>query len=289
MAAHTYLAPAKINWFLHITGRRTDGYHTLETVFQRIDWCDELTIEPTDDGVITLTGDLSGVAMTANLAYRAAVALRDYADVSQRPSLGARIHLTKNIPTGAGLGGGSSNAATVLTALNDLWGLDLDNQTLQKIGLTLGADVPFFVSGFNAAFATGVGEVLTPMDLPARELLLVNPNVHVPTAQVFAEFRRFGFTPSLDVSLSELPDLLPNHQVLSNDLEKSTFEIAPAVAHVYDVLSAAMPDGFVRMSGSGATVFAMPMDGAQRQVLDDWRQACPPDWQCRWVSTASLF
>ncbi|GHA72269.1 4-diphosphocytidyl-2-C-methyl-D-erythritol kinase [Formosimonas limnophila] len=289
MAAHTYLAPAKINWFLHITGRRADGYHTLETVFQRIDWCDELTIQTTDDGVITLTGDLSGVAMTANLAYRAAVALRDRAELPKGHSLGARIHLAKNIPMGAGLGGGSSNAATVLTALNDLWGLDFANQTLQKIGLTLGADVPFFVSDFNAAFATGVGEVLTPIDLPARELFLVNPNVHVPTAQVFSGFRRFGFTPSLDVSLSELPDLLPNHQVFSNDLEKSTFEIAPAVAHVYEVLSAAMPDGFVRMSGSGATVFAMPMDGAQRQVLDDWRQVCPPDWQCRWVSTASLF
>lgn len=285
MAAHTYLAPAKINWFLHITGRRADGYHTLETVFQRIDWCDELTIQTTDDGAITLTGDLSGVAMTANLAYRAAVALRNRVDSLNRHSLGARIHLTKNIPTGAGLGGGSSNAATVLTALNDLWGLGLANQTLQKIGLTLGADVPFFVSGFNAAFATGVGEVLTPMDLPARELLLVNPNVHVPTAQVFAKFRKFGFTPSLDVSLAELTDLLPNHPVFSNDLEKSTFEIATAVAHVYGVLSAAVPDGFVRMSGSGATVFVMPLDGLQRQVLSDWLSTCPSDWQARWVST----
>ncbi|MGL4767395.1 MAG: 4-(cytidine 5'-diphospho)-2-C-methyl-D-erythritol kinase [Formosimonas sp.] len=263
-----YLSPAKINWFVHITGRRADGYHTLESIFQRIDWCDELRIEPRDDGQIVLSGDLSGTTMSDNLAYRAARALQAFSP------LGANIHLTKHIPTGAGLGGGSSNAATVLLALNELWGLNLNRDALQSIGLGLGADVPFFVSGHAAAQVTGIGEILQPIELPARDLLLVKPHAHVATAAVFTH-----------------PDLPRQHPPLrewlaegDNDLEAVTFALAPEVRAVFDALRRAAPDAYVRMSGSGATVFAAPRNEAQREQLRHWRSPSP-DWHCRWVRT----
>ena len=282
-----YLSPAKINWFLHITGRRDDGYHLLQTVFQRIGWHDELLIAPRHDGVITLQGDLSGVPEHKNLAYRAASALREYVD---RDALGATIVLSKNIPTGAGLGGGSSNAATVLNALNDLWQLNLPNIELQKIGLQLGADVPFFVSGLNAAFASGIGETLTPIDLPTRPLLLVNPNVHIATAAVFNHPDLIRNHAHLSLTMDELSHLLkqPNaDSTLTNDLEKATFALNTGVQAVYHTLSTLVPDAWIRMSGSGATVFAAPTDDAEWHVLEQWRLQCAKHWQVRWVNTQS--
>lgn len=159
---HTYQSPAKINWFLHITGRRADGYHSLETVFQRIDWCDEIHITPNTDGQIYLS-DSASIAVSDNLIYRAALALKAHVQqhatnseqAERAAQLGADIELHKNIPMGAGLGGGSSNAATTLIALNELWQTNVDNATLQAIGLTLGADVPFFISPHASAFARG--------------------------------------------------------------------------------------------------------------------------------------
>jgi 4-diphosphocytidyl-2-C-methyl-D-erythritol kinase len=282
-----YLSPAKINWFLHITGRRADGYHLLQTVFQRIDWHDELLITPRHDGVITLQGDLSGVPEYKNLAYRAASALRESVG---RDALGATIVLSKNIPTGAGLGGGSSNAATVLNALNDLWQLNLPNIELQKIGLQLGADVPFFVSGLNAAFASGIGETLTPIDLPTRPLLLVNPNVHVATAAVFNHPDLIRNHAHLSLTMDELSHLLkqPNADPpLTNDLEKATFALSTDVQAVYHTLNTLAPDACVRMSGSGATVFAAPTNEAEWHVLEQWRLQCAKHWQVRWVNTPS--
>ena len=282
-----YLSPAKINWFLHITGRRDDGYHLLQTVFQRIGWHDELLIAPRHDGVITLQGDLSGVPEHKNLAYRAASALREYVD---RDALGATIVLSKNIPTGAGLGGGSSNAATVLNALNDLWQLNLPNIELQKIGLQLGADVPFFVSGLNAAFASGIGETLTPIDLPTRPLLLVNPNVHIATAAVFNHPYLIRNHAHLSPTMNELSHLLnqPNaDSPLTNDLEKATFALSTDVQAVYHTLNTLAPDACVRMSGSGATVFAAPTDDAQWYALEQWRLQCTEQWQVLWVNTQS--
>ena len=282
-----YLSPAKINWFLHITGRRDDGYHLLQTVFQRIDWHDELVIAPRYDSVITLQGDLSGVPEHKNLAYRAASALREYVG---RDALGATIVLSKNIPTGAGLGGGSSNAATVLNALNDLWQLNLPNIELQKIGLQLGADVPFFVSGLNAAFASGIGETLTPIDLPTRPLLLVNPNVHIATAAVFNHPDLIRNHAHLSLTMDELSHLLnqPNADPpLTNDLEKATFALSTDVQAVYHTLNTLAPDACVRMSGSGATVFAAPTDDAQWYALEQWRLQCTEQWQVLWVNTQS--
>ncbi|AXF84483.1 4-diphosphocytidyl-2-C-methyl-D-erythritol kinase [Ephemeroptericola cinctiostellae] len=281
----TYLSPAKINWFLHVTGRRADGYHTLETVFQCIDWCDELHIHADANGVIRLSGNLCGVADTDNLAHRAARALQQHAHAQgiATDHLGAHIHLVKHIPTGAGLGGGSSNAATVLRVLNEVWNLHFDNPTLQTIGLTLGADVPFFVSQYSAAFARGVGETLQALNLVSRELLLVNPNVHVNTRAVFTHpslpRQHAPLSDSLDALQTQL-NHLPFQNSHSNDLEVVTFAVSPEVKAVYDALKPLAP---TRMSGSGATVMACPSNEAEHQALNEWTQRCPTHWQFRWV------
>lgn len=277
-----YLSPAKINWFLHITGRRADGYHFLETVFQQIDWYDELNIVPRHDASVVVRGDLSGVAMTDNLAYRAAVALKSHV---QNDALGAEITLTKNIPTGAGLGGGSSNAATVLCALNELWQLHLNNADLQRIGLSLGADVPFFVSGHRAAFASGVGEILTPLDLPSRTLLLINPKTHVSTAAVFNHPDLKRNHAPLDAANIEslIKHFNPASTELHNDLEGATFALSEPTRRVYQYLKAIAPDATIRMSGSGATVFAAPNHEASHQNLLNCQHNLPEDWQSRMV------
>ena len=287
MHHHTYLAPAKINWFLHITGKRADGYHLLETVFQKIDWYDEIQISPNDSGQIQLQGDLSGVAIEHNLAHRAASALKAYAQTqgTDTAHLGADIRLQKNIPTGAGLGGGSSNAATVLTALNQLWQLNFDNPTLQIIGLQLGADVPFFVSPYPSAFAQGIGEILTPIKLPARELLLVKANVHADTREVYQHPQLVRDHVLLAISVATLSTQLQNltaQSTLSNDMQTAAFAVAPEIERVYSTLRTIAPNAYVRMSGSGATVFACPQTPAERDALNEWRSKHSELWINRW-------
>jgi len=176
------LAPAKLNLFLHITGRRPDGYHSLQTVFQLLDWGDRLHFTRRDDGVVTRKTDVPGVPEADDLVVRAARLLQEHAG----STFGVEIEIDKRLPMGAGLGGGSSDAATTLLALNRLWGVDLPRATLQNLALQLGADVPFFVFGQNA-FAEGVGEALQAVDLPNRYFLVVTPAVHVPTAAIFSE------------------------------------------------------------------------------------------------------
>ena len=173
-------APAKLNLFLHITGRRADGYHELQTVFQMLDWGDELRFSLRDDGVIQLENPQVDVPSDQDLTVRAARLLQTH---SQTPQ-GANIHLTKRIPTGAGLGGGSSDAATVLVALNHLWGVHLPTVQLAELGRQLGADVPVFVQG-HTAWAEGVGERLTPVSLPQQWFFIVKPAVHIATAKLF--------------------------------------------------------------------------------------------------------
>lgn len=176
----TLPAPAKLNLFLHIIGRRADGYHELQTAFQLLDHGDRLDFAPHPGGDIHLTSDLPGLAAEDNLVHRAARALRDRAGIRQ----GASIHLHKRLPAGGGLGGGSSDAATTLLALNRLWHLDWSLDELADLGLTLGADVPVFVHG-RSAWAEGVGERLTPLELPDAWYLVVCPNCRVETASVF--------------------------------------------------------------------------------------------------------
>ena len=173
-------APAKLNLFLHVTGRRADGYHELQTLFQLIDLADEVLLSVRDDGAIQRHAGAAGVPAEQDLAVRAARALQRFAD----PSLGADIEVRKRIPLGGGLGGGSSDAATVLLALNELWGCGLGLEALAELGLPLGADVPVFIQGFSA-WAEGIGERLTPVTLPQAWYVIVHPGVHVSTTDVF--------------------------------------------------------------------------------------------------------
>jgi 4-diphosphocytidyl-2-C-methyl-D-erythritol kinase len=172
------LSPAKLNLFLHVTGKRPDGYHELQTLFQLLDWGDQLTFTPNQSGTITLESTGTDIPMDNNLVISAARLL-------QKGSLGAHIELQKYIPTGAGLGGGSSNAASTLLALNHLWDLRLPHSQLQTLGAGLGADVPVFVSA-RTAWAEGIGEILTPIELPERWYLILVPDCHVSTAQIFS-------------------------------------------------------------------------------------------------------
>jgi 4-diphosphocytidyl-2-C-methyl-D-erythritol kinase len=177
----TWPAPAKLNLFLQLTGRRADGYHALQTVFRLLDWGDCIGLRPRDDGAIVRVGpSAGGVAADDDLAVRAARLLQTAAKVGQ----GADISVEKLIPIGSGFGGGSSDAATVLVGLNQLWGTGLDEDALAALGLALGADVPVFVRGRNA-WAEGIGERLSPVELPAAWYVLVDPGVHVSTARLF--------------------------------------------------------------------------------------------------------
>ena len=173
-------APAKINLFLHIVGKRPDGYHELQTVFQFLEYGDDLFFDIRDDGVVVREYDF-GFSETNDLCLRAAALLKPLAN----PKDGVTIKLTKRLPMGGGLGGGSSNAATTLIALNELWRLGLSRNELADIGLKLGADVPVFIIG-QAAWAEGVGEVLTPINLAETWYLVLNPQINVSTAQIFS-------------------------------------------------------------------------------------------------------
>ncbi|MEO8802407.1 MAG: 4-(cytidine 5'-diphospho)-2-C-methyl-D-erythritol kinase [Rudaea sp.] len=234
-------APAKLNLFLHIVGRRDDGYHELQTVFQLLDWGDSVRIRVRADGVIEREAGAVDVAPERDLAVQAAQALRARCGVSR----GADIAVDKRIPLGAGLGGGSSDAATVLVALNELWGTGLDEDALADIGLGLGADVPLFVRG-RSAWAEGVGEKLTALDLPESEYLIVDPCEHVPTAALF--------------QAPELTRNAPRKTIagfLGGDCTGNVF--APVVCARYPQVKAAMDwldrFGQARLSGSGGCVF----------------------------------
>lgn len=234
-------APAKLNLFLHVVGRRQDGMHMLQTVFRFLDHGDTLRFTPRTDERIELATPLPGVPAAVDLTVRAARALRAATGNKQ----GVDIHIDKNLPLGAGLGGGSSNAATTLLALNQLWQTGLSSAQLQQLGLQLGADVPIFIHG-QAAFAEGVGERFTPVHLPPAWYLVLTPPLSVSTAAIFAapELRR------------DTPRLLPAywHPGLGgNDLEAVACQRHPVIAEYLAWLRQFAP---ARMTGSGASVFA---------------------------------
>ena len=195
----TVPAPAKLNLFLHVTGRRNDGYHTLESLMVLLDFGDMLTLTPRADGEIVLAQPLPGVPVESDLAYRAARLLQSHSGAAQ----GVTISLDKRIPLGSGMGGGSSDAASVLLALNRLWRLDLPRAELMRLGLTLGADVPFFIFGCDA-HVSGIGELLRPMTLPRLTFLIEVPPVHVATADVFAAPQLKRDTPASDADAFSL-------------------------------------------------------------------------------------
>ncbi len=245
---HTFLAPAKINLFLHITGRRADGYHTLQSVFQLLDFYDTLYLSLRDDSKIVRTNTIDNVPVEQDLCVRAARALQ----LATGCTLGVNITLDKRIPMGGGLGGGSSDAATMLLALNQLWSLHLNRQQLMQIGLSLGADVPVFIFG-RTAWAEGIGEQLTALELPtemqAKVYLVVTPHENVATAQVFANSRLTRDTKPLKIADFSSH---ANAKLFKNDLENVVCEEFPAVASTLRWLN---QYGEAKMSGSGASVF----------------------------------
>ncbi|WP_372162798.1 4-(cytidine 5'-diphospho)-2-C-methyl-D-erythritol kinase [Xanthomonas axonopodis pv. cyamopsidis] len=235
-------APAKLNLFLQITGRRADGYHLLQTVFRLLDWGDTVHLRVRRDGQIRRLGEsLPGVSEDDDLVIRAARLLQSAAGTQA----GAEIRVDKRIPAGGGFGGGSSDAATVLVALNALWGLGLAADVLAELGLQLGADVPVFVRGRNA-WAEGVGEQLTPISLPEAAYLLVDPGVHVPTPALFRsqELTR-------DAALAKIADFASG-SLLDNAFEPVLRRREPAVEAVFQALSRV---GTPRLTGSGSGCF----------------------------------
>jgi 4-diphosphocytidyl-2-C-methyl-D-erythritol kinase len=245
-------APAKVNLFLHVTGRRADGYHTLESLLVLIDLADTISLARRADGAIRRQGEVAGVPEEGDLAVRAARALQ--AATGSRH--GVDIALDKRVPLGSGLGGGSSDAASVLLALNRLWDLALPRSELLRIAAGLGADVPFFVGGENA-LARGIGDVLSPVSLPLYFVALAFPPVAVPTAEIFAAPELTRTTPSAKMDVF-------SEGYGRNDLAAVTASRFPAVSATIQALLRASPRA--RMTGSGACVFAaFP---AQRQAHD---------------------
>lgn len=259
-------APAKLNLFLHVVGRRADGYHLLQTVFRFIDRVDRLRFTPRSDGEIMLATPLPGVPPEADLTVRAARLLQAATGGGQ----GANIHLEKKLPMGGGLGGGSSDAATVLLALNHLWQTGLSRQRLQEIGLALGADVPVFIHGRNT-FAEGVGEAFTDVELPAATYLVLQPPVNVPTAAIFGAPDLCRNTPPITPA-----DWRPGDG--HNDLQAVACARFPAVADHLAWLQQRAPDAM--MTGSGACVFA----AFARREAAEAALACLPAGMVGWLA-----
>ena len=234
-------SPAKINLFLHINGRRADGYHLLQTVFQFLNIWDTLSFNLNHQGKINLSCNNQSLVNQDNLIIKAAKLLSPH----KTKNIGIDIHLDKILPMGGGVGGGSSNAATTLLALNHLWKLNLSPQTLCQIGLQLGADVPVFVNG-QSVFAEGIGEIFTPITPPEQWYLLASPNCHISTAQIFTH-------PDLPRHTSTL--LPENYQFENthNDCESLVKKLSPEVANTINRLLEYAP---TRMTGTGACVFS---------------------------------
>lgn len=266
MNAITLPSPAKINLFLHITGRRDDGYHSLQTLFQLLDYGDQLTFNATQDSTISLSPQLEGVSSEDNLIVRAARLLQQ---ATHTPS-GCQIQLQKKLPMGAGLGGGSSNAATALLGLNRLWGTALSTSQLEDLGRQLGADVPVFIRG-RTAFAEGIGEQLTPVDLPQSWYLVVTPNIQVSTAQIFSHPELTRHSPPIKIrALSEAQ--------YRNDCQPIVEQLYPQVKQAISWLQR-----FEKplMTGTGASVFCR-FDSesqavqAQTEVPEKWSSFVAP-------------
>jgi len=275
-AMSRWLAPAKINLFLRVLGRRDDGYHELQTVFQLLDFGDEVDLRVRDDGVLRRTRPVAGVAAERDLALRAARLLAR----ASGTRLGAEIGLRKRIPMGAGLGGGSSNAATVLVALDRLWALDWGVERLAALGLELGADVPVFVRG-RSAWAEGIGERLQSVTLDEAWYLVVNPGGPVSTAQVFADSALTRNSSPLKISdflCGGTTDAIPRLDAAAligrggNDCEPVARALCPGIGDALDWLAARAP---ARMSGTGACVFALFRDQAAAYAA---LAELPPRW-----------
>ena len=266
MTSYQWPAPAKLNLMLHITGRRDDGYHLLQTLFQFVEFGDELSFEVTDSDEIIALFEMGSVPAGQNLIIRAAIALQQQTGCTQ----GARIDLIKRLPMGGGLGGGSSDAATTLIALNHLWGLHLSREKLAEIGLQLGADIPIFIHG-HSAWAEGVGEQLKPILLPEPWFLVINPQIEVATANIFSARELTRDCPTITIR-----DLISDGvfsagltNVCQAVVETRYPEIAKAIRWLNHF-------GEARLTGTGACLFApfetqMEAEKVLTQLPEQWK------------------
>ncbi|MCP5275148.1 MAG: 4-(cytidine 5'-diphospho)-2-C-methyl-D-erythritol kinase [Burkholderiales bacterium] len=262
MTTLTFPAPAKLNLFLHVVGRRQDGYHLLQTVFRLLDFSDELSFTLRDDGLVNLVTPVDGIPEDQDLCVRAAKLLRSRSGTT----MGVDIALKKRIPMGGGLGGGSSDAATTLMALNQLWNLNWDKAKLLELGLQLGADVPVFIFGQNA-FAEGIGEKLSAVQLPAAWYLVLIPPVHVSTAEIFS---------NKELTRNTIPIKIPPFSIWQghNDLEQVVCSLYPEVSRRLKWLKQLENTTIAAMSGSGACVFA---EFASESEANDAHKRIPAD------------
>ncbi|WP_310626380.1 4-(cytidine 5'-diphospho)-2-C-methyl-D-erythritol kinase [Limnohabitans sp.] len=266
---HNVLAPAKLNLFLHITGQRNDGYHLLQSVFMLIDWCDTLHFDLRNDGLVERQ-DISTPLPANDLVLRAAHALQQ---ASGTP-LGANIAIEKNIPAQAGMGGGSSDAATTLLALNRLWSLNWSRAKLMPLALSLGADVPFFVDGHNA-WVEGIGEQITPIDLPSRRFVVVKPDAGLETAKIFRQPQLQRATETATMSVF----VVDPFGFGRNDLQPVAQVLCPEITEALEWLGSLGLSP--RMTGSGSAVFAQLPDGVS---ID----SAPHNWQMRICSNMAV-
>ncbi len=259
-------APAKLNLFLHITGRRDDGYHLLQSVFQFLDYGDELKFTLREDGKIHRVTDVPGVSENEDLIVCAAKALQQATGVQQ----GVDIHIEKKLPMGGGVGGGSSDAATTLVALNHLWKTGLELDRLAEIGLALGADIPVFIQG-KTAFAEGVGEKLQPIKIPEPWFLVVKPQIHVSTAKIFNDSQLTRNSPA--IKICDLKTSATGIDNLENVCEPIAARHYPEIAEVISYLKRY---GNARMTGTGACVFTgFENEAEAKQALSN----LPDNWQ----------
>jgi 4-diphosphocytidyl-2-C-methyl-D-erythritol kinase len=267
-------SPAKLNLFLHIVGRRSDGYHLLQSVFQLIDWCDVVTLKLIPENEVRRIHPIPGVAPEDDLVVRAAKLLKDFSGTQS----GVEIGLKKEIPMGAGLGGGSSDAASTLIGLNALWNLNLDKSTLSTLGLKLGADIPFFIFGKNA-FVEGIGEEIQEISLETQDFLVLFPNRGIATASIFQdpELTRDHAPITIDGFLAS-----PNLEH-SNDCQAVAVRICPEVKQALDWISQAAPGSAPRMSGSGSSVFTVLDPKTNIANLQNLLQNLPKGWVGRIV------
>lgn len=272
-------APAKLNLFLHITGRRADGYHLLQSVFMLIDWCDTLHVELRTDGQLSRE-DLTTELPPDDLVLRAARALQALAPAG----MGAHIGVAKHIPAQAGMGGGSSDAATCLLALNRLWKLGLPLPALEKVGLALGADVPFFLRGHNA-WVEGIGELITPIELPAAEVVVVKPDRGLDTKSIFLSPDLERATKPATISGFAACSAQEAEQMFGfgrNDLQPVAQRLCPAVTQAIDWLGTKGLQA--RMTGSGSAVFALNAAKSHEADLSD----APQGWSVRQCKNLSV-
>lgn len=267
-------APAKLNLFLHITGRREDGYHLLQSVFQLIDRCDTLDFEIRSDGIIKRENEVAGVPEESDLVIRAARLLQGQAELK----LGVNIRLHKRLPMGGGVGGGSSDAATTLMALNHLWRCNFSKNELMQLGLQLGADVPFFIFGQNA-FVEGIGEQMQAVTTADQWFVVIEPGVHVPTPTIFSAKELTRNTKPVRIT-----DFSNAAKVeWKNDLQAVACALHPTIADAINWLKQyEINQGDAKMTGSGSCVFcAFPNEDAAKKIL----QQVPHHWTS-WIAKA---